>query len=198
MSTFDIPPPRPKIIIRQLRSSAAAAPGYEYPAPPTHLLFNLRLTFISVSPSHCLLCHSSAHLFLIFFFSYSLYLIVPHPSRASSASFRCTRRLLFRMQSAPFFAPSRLNRASSVAATIPLSFICFPFTLYSLSPLLQPIYLSACQLFLPFVNLFPPSTPLNVSVCVRWPRSFSLRPRPRSASPRRLPLHPSPRSTLRR
>lgn len=177
MSTFDIPPPRPKIIIRQLGGSAAAAPGYEYPAPPTHLLFNLRLTFISVSSSLCLLCHSSTHLFLIFFFIPSISLcpiLAGHPRRLFAApgefSFECNQPLL-----CSFPAESGLFSRSHNPVVIYLlsAHSLFPFTSSAAN-------LSVCMSALsPLCQLIPAIHSIKC-FCMRSLAAFLSRPPPSS------------------
>lgn len=66
MSTFDILRPCPKIIIPQLNSIASFCSPWLWIYCTTHLLSNLHLTFISVSPSLSLAIHSSTPSFFLF------------------------------------------------------------------------------------------------------------------------------------
>lgn len=63
--------------------------------------------------------------------------------------------------------------------------LLFTHTLFPFSSSL-PIYLSICQLFLPFVNLFLSSTPLNAFIFPQWLHCFSIHPCP-SFSPACFP-----------
>lgn len=158
MSTFDILPPCPKIIIPQLNSTARLLQPLVMNIlhhPPTSFSIYTWLSSLSPLLSVCLFIHLPRPSFL---FSLSHQLAI-HPSSASSPA--PSDPLSHQIQSA-LFAPLGWIRTLQAAASILISFIYF--SLYSLSPLLYPIYLSACQLFLPFVNLFLPSTRLNVSV----------------------------------
>lgn len=162
ISTFDILQACPKIIILQLNTTASCCSPWLWISCTTHLLSNLHLTFIFVSlplfpgyssifssfPQLHLSLQPTIHPAVLGSFIYLPPFSFP-PSLSGAISSLCS---------------SRLNQASSAAATILVSFIYIRLTLRSLSLLFFSTHLSICQLFLPFVNLFLSSTPLNASV----------------------------------
>lgn len=177
MSTFDILPPCPKIIIPQLNSTARLLQPLVMNIlhqPPTSFSIYTWLSSLSPLLSVWLFIHLPKPSF------YSLFPISPPSIQLSPASSSApSAPLSHQIQSAPVALLGWIETLQAAAAIL-VSFIYF--SLYSLSPLLYPIYLSACQLFLPFVNLFVPSTPLNASVYPQWLHFFSIHPC-RSVSP---------------
>lgn len=85
MSTFDILRPCPKIIISPLNSIASCCSPWLWISCTTHLLSNLHLTFISLSPFLSLAFHSSIRLSF-----YSLFLFIPPFHQAILCFFICT------------------------------------------------------------------------------------------------------------
>lgn len=157
---------------------AVAAPGYEYPAPPTSFPIYTWLSSLSLL-TLSLALHSSTQVSF-----YSLFLYSPPSIWLSSAP---SSALCYSLS--PCLSPVQSALLGLLGWFRPLQrqpqswYHLSTFTLYSLSLLLYPYI---CQLFLLFVSLFLSSTPLNASVFTQWLHFFSVHQCP-SVSPACFP-----------